>query len=125
MTANVHHIIVGFFSFYTFINPECGEESSPFQQFYDDLCFLTLQKKQVYLTLITLSYFTFDFLVLIIIIRGTEIRDITMYIHHLCCILTISGAMVHGYGLLVPGVLGINMELSSIIFNFRYLMTKE
>ena len=49
----------------------------------------------------------------------------TMYVHHIACICTISIGMYHGYGLLLPGVIGILAEASSIFLNYKTLLDKE
>jgi len=58
--ANVHHLSIFIYVFYIFTHSVC-DNAYPFIWFYDDVCFLTMDKKFVYVSLFSAGFLCNDF----------------------------------------------------------------
>ena len=59
-TANIHHIIVAVYAFYNLTNPMCEKYDGFFTWFKDEKCLVTMDKRHVYVSLITGGYLVSD-----------------------------------------------------------------
>ena len=120
--ANVHHIIAFSLAVYNFYFPDCGGTGRPFEWFYDEVCFLTVDKRFVFACLFCCGYLTFDYIVQAYIaeVKG-DLAALTLF-HH---IIGGSGLFIGlscGFGAPGIGNLTLICEISSIFLNYRTLL---
>ena len=74
-------MIILIFAFYAFSKPNCNDPHA-FQWFYDDLCFITVDKKFIYASLFTAGFLTYDFRIQKGLSDAEEEADVLLLFHH-------------------------------------------
>ena len=59
--GNVHHATIFSYLCWLAVNSSC-DNAYPFIWFYDDVCFVTVQKEFVYAAMLTMGYLLYDFI---------------------------------------------------------------
>lgn len=120
----LHTIVIVSYVFYIFTHSRC-KNPYKFIWFFDDECFLGVDQRFVFCSLITAAYLSNDFWIVVFEIGATDKLSKQLLIHHVVAIVGIFGSVFAGYS--YPGMtcLMLLVEISNIFLDLKLLMLKD
>ena len=105
--------------------PAACENPYPMQWFYDDLCYMQVDRNMVRTKMAGAGYLFYDLYVMLYYVKSDRSLHAQYIGHHLVGAAGIFCGSFVGYG--VPGIGNINLmtELSTAFLNYRDLYNKE
>ena len=124
--ANTHHVIVATCGFYNFLTPPCDtNEHGIWTWFKNDECFMLMDKRYVYTSLITAGYLLYDLNIQFNYVGGKDALAYQVLFHHIIGTTGIIAGLIAGYGATGLGNLTCLAEVSTIILNYRSMYDKD
>jgi hypothetical protein len=123
--ANTHHISMFILATLNLYYPAACENPYPMQWFYDDLCYMQLDRNMVRTKMAGAGYLFYDLYVMVYYVKSDSALQFQSIAHHLVGAAGIFCGSFVGYG--VPGIGNINLmtELSTALLNYREMYDKD
>ena len=123
--ANTHHIGMFLWGFANLYYPAYCENPYPMQWFYDDVCYMQVDRNMVRTKMAGAGYLFYDLYVMVYYVKSDSALQFQSIAHHLVGAAGIFCGSFVGYG--VPGIGNINLmtELSTALLNYREMYDKD
>ena len=105
--------------------PVNDTDATSFKWFSSDMCQAQVNEGFAKVLLGTISYLTFDFVVLTFMYENKDKQEMQYWWHHVVTLTAMISSLAAGYGITNIGSISLLCEISTIFLNFRSAFSKE